>query len=203
MDNITEYIESGIIEMYVLGLTSQDETNDINELANLHIEIRNEIEFITEALQVYSSENTPPLNPSLKVFVLACIDYFERLKKGEVVEVIPQLNENSKIEDYKKWLDREDITLPTNFSEVHAKIIGLTPQITTAILWIERMTAPEIHDKEYEKFLIVEGTCDIIIGDKVHSLVAGDYLSIPLYISHQVKVTSLVPCKVVLQRVAA
>jgi mannose-6-phosphate isomerase-like protein (cupin superfamily) len=54
-----------------------------------------------------------------------------------------------------------------------------------------------------EHFLIVEGTCDITIGDKVHHLVPGDYLSIPLYIDHDVKVTSITPCKVILQRVAA
>ena len=115
MNNIAEYIESGIIEMYVLGLTSQDETDEINQLAIDNIEIRNEIDLITEALQVHSSESAPPFNPTIKVFVLACINYLERVKRGEVVDVIPQLNNNSKIEDYKKWLDREDITLPVDF----------------------------------------------------------------------------------------
>ena len=65
------------------------------------------------------------------------------------------------------------------------------------------MTSPEIHTKEYERFLIIEGTCDIKIGDDVFHLKAGDYKEIPLFIEHSLIVTSDIPCKVILQRVAA
>ena len=61
----------------------------------------------------------------------------------------------------------------------------------------------ETHTNEYEKFLIVEGSCDLTIGTTVHHLNAGNYLSIPLYVSHDVKVTSAIPCKIILQRVNA
>ncbi len=60
-----------------------------------------------------------------------------------------------------------------------------------------------MHTHELEKFLILEGTCDITIEDEVYSLKAGDFLSIPLYNKHDVKVTSLNPCKAILQRIAA
>jgi mannose-6-phosphate isomerase-like protein (cupin superfamily) len=60
-----------------------------------------------------------------------------------------------------------------------------------------------VHDNEFEKFLILEGSCTITIEEEAHHLVPGDYLAIPLHKSHQVTITSEIPCKIILQRVAA
>ena len=65
------------------------------------------------------------------------------------------------------------------------------------------MSPIEVHTNELESFLILEGTCDITIGEEVHHLVTGDFISIPLHIGHSLIVTSNIPCKVILQRVAA
>ena len=73
----------------------------------------------------------------------------------------------------------------------------------TAVIWIGQMAPDETHDDEHEKFLILEGTCDITVGNDVHHLKAGDYFAIPLHKTHMVKVTSDVPCKAILQRIAA
>ena len=91
----------------------------------------------------------------------------------------------------------------TDQEEVFAKIIGYTPEAITAIVWLKDYAPHEVHDNEYERFLIVEGTCDIIVEDEVNQLVPGDYFAIPLHKKHLVKVTSSIPCKVILQRVAA
>jgi hypothetical protein len=40
MNKIIEYINSGILEIYVLGMTSPEETIAVNEMAHLHEEIR-------------------------------------------------------------------------------------------------------------------------------------------------------------------
>ena len=48
----------------------------------------------------------------------------------------------------------------------------------------------------------MEGTCTITIEDEIHQLVPGNVLSIPLYKNHTVVVTSEIPCKVILQRIA-
>ncbi len=203
MNNITKYIESGILELYVLGLTNPQETDEINELMKIYPEVCNEVDLIADALKIYSITNSPLPNASLKAMVLATIDFTERLKNGEQQSFPKILNEQSKIEDYNEWLNREDMFLPTEEDEIYAKIIGFTPQVTTAILWLSDSTPAEIHTKEFEKFLILEGTCDITINDKVYSLIPGNYLSIPLHVSHHVKVTSIKPCKAILQRVAA
>lgn len=203
MTNVKEYINSGILEMYVLGNTNLEETNDVNEMAHLHEEIRIEIEEITNTLILYSADTTKKLSAGLRPFVIAVVDYTERLKSGEPVTEPPTLSQNSKVDDFKEWTDRIDMFLPEDSGDMYAKIIGFTPEATTAISWVKTISATEVHDNEYERFLILEGSCEVIIGDEKHQLVAGDYLEIPLHIGHSLIVTSSIPCKFILQRIAA
>ena len=203
MENIQDYIASGILELYVLGVTGKKENEEIEGIALSHVEVREEIENISDAIESYAKQNAVAPDPTIKPFLMAVIDYTERLKNGEAPTFPPVLNESSKIADYDQWINRTDIKLPENFSDFHAKLIGYTPLVTTAIIWIKDMAPQEIHQHEYEKFLILEGACDITIDNKIHSLKPGDYLSIPLYKKHDVKITSSYPCKAILQRIAA
>jgi hypothetical protein len=204
MKNPAEFIKSGILETYVLGIASEKEILEVERMAESYSEIKNEINSISIALEDMAMANaiTPP--PTVKPFLRAILDFTERMEKGEKPSAPPILNALSKLEDYKEWLERPDLLNPAvGFEDVYAKIIGYTPEAISAIVWIREAAPYEVHDDEFEKFLIVEGTCDIIIGDDTHHLVAGDYLSIPLFKNHMVKVTSDIPCKVILQRIAA
>jgi mannose-6-phosphate isomerase-like protein (cupin superfamily) len=203
MSKISEYIESGVLEMYVLGLTNEEESREVEQMAASHPEVRHEIERLSKEYEAYAESMAVSPDPTIKPMVLASIDYMERMKKGEPASFPPVLNENSKAEDYKEWIDRKDMVLPEYAENIFAKIIGYTPTVMSAILWIKDNAPAEVHDEQYEKFLILEGTCDITIGDTIHHLKAGDYLTIPLHVSHNVKVTSEMPCKAILQRVAA
>ena len=197
-----EYIESGILELYILGITSEDETKDVEMMSSIDPAIKQEIILIRESLEDYAMANAVDPNPIIKPFLVATIDYMERLKNGEIVSVPPLLNENSQISHFDSWLNRIDmVSLDTD--SMYAKIIGYTPKATTVIVWLKDYAPHEVHDNEYEKFLIVEGTCDIIVEDQVNQLVPGDYFAIPLHKNHLIKVTSSIPCKVILQRVAA
>lgn len=203
MKNVKVYIESGILESYILGSSTIIESAEVEEMSAAYDEIRTEINLISETMEKYAQLHSiePPV--IIKPFLLATIDYTERLKNGEPVTVPPMLHEGSVIADYADWLKAEAAILPDNFNNLHARIIGYTAEAITAIIWIKDAAPQEVHVDELEKFLIVEGTCNITIGDKVHQLVPGDVLSIPLYINHQVKVTSDIPCKIILQRIAA
>lgn len=201
--NIKEYIDSGILEMHVMGNTNDVEAAEVERMASMYPEIQSEIDEISAVLVQYAEKNTDAPHPAVKPLLMAVIDYSERLKNGEAITHPPVLNADSKIEDFKSWIERPDMSAPADFDELYAKIIGFTPEVTSAIVWLKNMAPHEVHDNEYEKFLILEGTCDITIGEQVHQLTAGDYLSIPLHIGHNVRVTSAYPCKVILQRIAA
>lgn len=203
MDSLREYIESGILELYVLGDVSQEEAKKIELLSIEHEEIRAEINLISQTLEQIAMNQAvlPPV--TVKPFVFAIIDYTERLENGEKPSFPLELNKDSTIENYAEWLNREDMFLPNDFDAFHAKIIGYTPNVLTAIVWLKFGAPAETHTDEFERFLIVEGTCEIAFGDKINSLKAGDFIEIPLFLPHTVKVTSDIPCKVILQRIAA
>ena len=200
--NTKEYIETGILECYVLGISNEAETKAVEEMALLHPAIRQEILRISQSLEEYALANAVEPDPLVKPFLLATIDYSERLKNGEPVSTPPLLNENSQVAHYHSWLHRADMQSPSA-DNIYAKIIGYSPEALTAIVWLRDYAPQEVHDNEYERFLIVEGTCDIIVNEEVHHLVPGDYFAIPLHKNHLLKVTSSIPCKVILQRVAA
>ncbi len=197
-----DFIDSGILEQYVLGYASPSEITEVEKMAAADPLIRLEIETIAIALETYALENAIEPKPEIKPFLMATIDYSERIKSGEPVTYPPMLNENSVIEDYTIWLHRNDMVLQ-GADTLFAKIIGYTPEATTAIVWIKDYAPQEVHNHEYERFLIVEGTCNIIVEGKVNQLMPGDFFAIPLYKSHMIKVTSGIPCKVILQRIAA
>ncbi len=203
MSDISKYVEAGILEAYVLGIATPEEEQHVEELANQYTEIREAIDAFENDLEKFAMANAVVPDPTIKPILFATIDYTERMEKGEAPSYPKILDEDSRVEDYEQWLNRPDMQLPEYFKDLHAAIISHTPQALTLIVWLKDGAPWELHDNEYEKFLIVEGSCDIIIEDTTHQLKVGDYLSIPLHKNHMVKVTSSVPCKVILQRVAA
>ena len=203
MENLKSFIESGILESYVTGNSTIQEIDLVEQMAITFKEVRTELDSINEALEFYALANAVTPDPVVRPFLMATIDFTERMKNGEQPGFPPELNEQSKITDFSEWLNRADMKIPADFKDLHAKIIGYTPAAITAVVWIKEMAPQEVHDHEYEKFLIVEGSCNITVGDNVYSLVPGDYFAIPLHENHQVIVTSIIPCKVILQRIAA
>jgi len=198
-----EFIASGILEQYVMGITTPNETEEVMQRAAADAAIRMEIESISKTLEDYAMRNAVAPNAYVKPFLIATIDYTERLTNGEVATFPPALHKDSKIADFEPWLNRPDMTLLDATEDLYAKIIGTTQDSVTAIVWIKDYAPQEVHDNEHERFLIIEGTCNIIVAEEVHALVAGDYFAIPLHKHHMIQVTSAIPCKAILQRVAA
>lgn len=201
--DIKEYISSGILEQYVLGTISIEESLQVEKVAAMHTEVQKEIEEISKAIEQYAMENAVEPSRNVKTFLIATIDYMERMENGEAPSFPPALSASSTLDDFASWLNREDMILPADAEDPYAKIIGYTPSQKTAIIWIKDSTPPELHHEEYEKFLIAEGTCNIIVEENVYQLVPGDYFAVPLHKTHIIKVTSDIPCKVILQRIAA
>lgn len=204
MTNCDEFIASGILELFVWGGTSAEEEAEVRKMLALYPgRIGKEIREIGAALEKLAENSKIVPDPIIKPFLLAKIDYTDRMMAGEEFSSPPELSENSKISDYAPWISRSDMVMPEWADDVFAKILSFTPQLISAIVWIREMAPQEVHDDQYERFLILEGTCDITVGETVYSLKSGDYFQIPLHQDHIVKVTSAIRCKVILQRVAA
>jgi mannose-6-phosphate isomerase-like protein (cupin superfamily) len=202
MRPITEFLASGILELYVMGAASPQEALEVERMAALYPEVRQEMDAISLAMENYALAHavTPPSN--VKPLLLATINYMERLAQGEVPVEPPLVTEASTPEDFAPWLEREDMTLLEDTENIYASILSATPAVTTAIAWIKEKSDYEVHDEAYERFLIIEGTCNIIAGGKTYALAPGDFYAVPLHVPHMLEVTSAIPCKAILQRVS-
>lgn len=152
MEDWQELIDSGLLDLYVLGETNAEENLYIEKMSALHPEIQREINEIGIALEKYALNHAIQPDPIIKPFLLATIDYTTRLKAGEPVSLAPTLNEHASAKDYQQWLERPDMVLPADFEDVHARILSYTPEAITAIVWIKEMAPQEVHDQEYERF---------------------------------------------------
>ena len=203
MVDVNNYINSGIIEEYVLGLCSNEDKLEVEQLAQSHPEILSAINDFSQSIEHYTNENSIEPNPAIKPMLIATIDFMTRLEKGEQPLSVPLLTPHTTVDEFSNWLNRSDMVLPDQKPPVYAKIISSTSKETTAIVWLKEAAPAEVHTDTYEKFLVVEGSCTISIEDTIHRLVPGDFLSIPLHVSHVITVTSTEYCKIILQRVAA
>ncbi|MEJ7673358.1 MAG: hypothetical protein WKF59_11750 [Chitinophagaceae bacterium] len=52
MKNIKDYMESGILEQYVLGITTKEENEEISQLALTNFEVREEIKISHQLLKI-------------------------------------------------------------------------------------------------------------------------------------------------------
>lgn len=203
MKSIQEIIASGILEMYVLGAVTEAERAAIVELAADSKHIKEEISRIETALESYAKTNavTPPA--TVKPFLFAQIDYRERLKAGEPIVKAPLLSELTTVSDFAPWLSRKDMVFPADKPAVFAKILSAQNNTTTAMAWLVYGSPPEEHKDKYERFFILEGACQIIYEDRIVELNVGDYHSVPPLVAHELRVISNVPCKCIIQYVAA
>lgn len=202
MDQVEALLQSGLLELYIMGAVSEQEASHIRLMAELHPEVRSVLQSIESALEAYSLKHTVMPDPVIKPFLMATIDYMQRLEEGEIPSFPPELTGDSKIVDFNAWLNRPDMQPSEGWSEIEAKIIGYTPQMTTAIVWIQNEAPPEMHTDQSERFLIIEGSCNIQLDGQDNFFHEGDFFAIPLHVSHTVLITSDIPCKAIIQRIA-
>ncbi len=71
MEKVKAYIESGILELYVLGQLSAQECIEVEEMANQHPEVKAEINAIELAMEAYALENAISPSSNLESKILS------------------------------------------------------------------------------------------------------------------------------------
>ncbi|MDX2249287.1 MAG: cupin domain-containing protein [Bacteroidia bacterium] len=191
MDKHT-FISSGILESYVLGLSSESESRLAEKMISQYPEIKSERDQISLTLEKYAflHQVQPPahLKDSLMREITLANDF----------STLPYLSETSSSEN---WIARiKNITPPQPLEDIYLHRLGESDDPETYIAWAKTGIPPEVHTDTLESFLILEGTCTCYIGEQVTDMSPGDFMVIPLYIEHSVTVTSEIPLKVILQK---
>ncbi len=200
---IEDIRNSGLLELYVVGALPPEEIAQVEKTIDNHPSLKEDLFLIEQSFEAYAQLNSIEVDPTQKPMLTASVNYADRIANGETPTFPPAITKDSKIEDYNHWLQQPHLQEPTEYEGMAGHIIGATEERKTLIVWLTEGAPPETHTTEIEKFLIVEGTCDITIGKNVHALKPGDVLEIPLFISHHVVVTSSKRCKIILERSAA
>ena len=201
MKDLNQYIETGILELFVMGMLSKEEAIEVEALAVNHPGIREEIAAIEDAQEEMAglAAMHPPAH--IKANLLAAIEEIETQTKAE--GNAPFLSSHTTIEDFSPWINDPKNVAPETYEDPYFIPLTANTEGITAMVWIRENIPSEVHTDVLEKLFILEGTCDVEFGGQVNSLKAGDYLSIPLHVAHTVTITSDIPCKLIVQRLAA
>jgi anti-sigma-K factor RskA len=85
--NLNEIISSGLLESYVLGTCSAEETAMIQKLYREHPEVLREIESIEEGLMNFSTRLSKPLDPGLKEKIASKISFAEEKTTAKIISI--------------------------------------------------------------------------------------------------------------------
>lgn len=196
--NIPDYIDSGVLEDYCLGVLNTEQMAEVELLCAQHPELKQELVRLQTGLENYVAEKPVWSKAAMKDRIwetLSNIDMEEKAAPGN----FPVINKYS---DHNNWLKIVEPFRPKNFREgMVTKVMNHKDNVTHILMVSYIDHEEEVHDDLKESFIILEGECECNIDGKITHLSAGGYLEIPLYAKHNVKVLS--PCVVaVVQRIA-
>lgn len=186
-------IAPGTLELYVMGALSKEESHAIRELSQADAELRTEIAGIEKDLEALARAGRVETSGLLRARIM---------EKVRTTERFPSLLRGSTASDFSFWM--QDIPTPSlnDYDNIHATALACSHHIPTELVWVKSHVEEEAHTDVLESFLLLEGTCEVVMPDRVIALVPGDVMKIPLNTAHSIRVTSIVPCKAIVQRQA-
>jgi len=196
--DIHNYINSGILEAYCLGVLSTEEKKEVENFRLNYHEVQEAltaIELSFEQLALTTAVHPPAgLKEQIWQTILAT-DHDQNIDLSNP----PVINRFS---DHTQWLKAVAPFIPAETSkERFSKVLYSSPDLLQILIVTQTDIEAELHDNLRESFIILEGECECYIGNKVIRLQAGGFTDIPLHITHDVKLVSR-SVTAILQRIA-
>lgn len=186
--DINNYIESGILELYALGLLSSSEVKEVDRLLKKYDVLAQELDKIYLALEKYAQMNAVEPRAGLEQELLDRIEHANREEKMDPLN-LPMISEHS---DFNRW---DAFVAPMmKDMKMHQqraiKVLTQTEDLTQLLLISASDFEWETHDDEYESFLILSGQALCTLGERTTLMSRGDYMNIPLHVPHSVQLIS-------------
>ena len=196
---IEELISSGIIELYCMGVATEEEIKKVEKLALQSSEIRFEIMAINEALALYSEKFSKIPSAFVKDKIMEAIAAQE-----QKIAFPPAINPKTGVEEWVKYLSDNRIAAPENFEGFHVLDLPCDAKQFTYIVWADRGTVvEEAHDDDDEYLLVLKGQCSVTINGKLGYYKEGDIVFIPKKAVHRAEALSDERMLMIGQRIAA
>lgn len=109
MKDLKTYLESGVLELYVLGDLSREEMLEVEEMAAQNSEVKAELDAIENALQAYAQSNSIQPRSAVRSKILRALDPTKDSKTAET-PVIP-LNSAAKTFNFYKYAFAASVAL--------------------------------------------------------------------------------------------
>lgn len=148
-------------------------------------------------LEAEQGEMEPPKNFKKKMGGI-----WDDLEKEErESEEFPMIHYMSKGVDLERWSKGPGTEAPLEYENRYSVELGRREGVRTYLVYVKKEVEEEEHDNLIERFILLEGECNVRMGEKVVTVKGESYFEIPLHTKHSVEVTSEIPCKFICQRV--
>ncbi|MEL6142982.1 MAG: cupin domain-containing protein, partial [Bacteroidota bacterium] len=193
---------SGIIEDYCLGLATPAEADQLVAYCGIHPRLKKVLEETQAKLEMYITQYAI----SAPTGTLGSI--IDKVTQDLTLEQATLSNEQglatfipiSRHSDYRKWQRLTQDLQPPNEFAIHFHELYRDAECFLSVVWIKDQIPAEVHHELLESILCLEGTCTGELADQTIPLQAGDYWDVPLHTSHELRVTSEEPVKLILMR---
>ena len=203
MTEIDKFIDSGILNAYVLGQLSEREAAQVEEKAAAHPEIHRALTALQDGMNAYLSQYNKAIPGHLK----------EKLKQQfDSMTKLIQLNDDLRLDsfvainesaDYLLWNNITRLIEPPEDYDVYMHDLYQDEAQSLALLWIKSKVPEEVHETVHERVLVLEGRCTGRLGDERVELQEGDFWRIPLHVPHTLEVHPGESVKLLLMRQVA
>lgn len=184
--DVQQYIESGILEEYCMGLLNAEEQSFLIRMTMLYPEVKEELTAVELALEKLALSAAVKPREGVKQNILASLG-FDDTKKQLDINNLPAVDERS---DYLAWLNTLSHLLPVEPADFFIHEVR-KDDACQQMLVVTNMDVPEEEHGEFiESFFILDGKCECTVGDEFFMLNAGDFLEIPLHTKHDIKIVS-------------
>ena len=177
-----KFLQSGNLEVYCLGLLTNEEVEELKLMCSRYPEVKQELDAIEIALETMALQRaiTPP--QELKRRLLKKLG-FEQIV-GLDLQNLPAINVQT---HYGDWLGALAHLIPKDPVDVIVfQSLTQTPQLTQSLVYSRINIPEEIHEDLIESFFILEGSCRCMVDGQEYILNPGDFLEIPLYVKHDI-----------------
>jgi mannose-6-phosphate isomerase-like protein (cupin superfamily) len=186
--DIKAYIESGILELYALDQLAVQKKLELERLLIIYPELNEELTQIHDALEHLAMVTAVAPTLYLKDRIVEQIENQDKELRMDLNN-LPLINKFSNVEAWRTLLSNFDDLEPNDGQKV-VKVLRNNHDVIQLLIASKSDIEEEVHAGELESFLILEGTCICTVSGIQRSMGSGDYMEIPLYESHDVRLTS-------------
>ncbi len=202
MNEIKEFIESGILENYVLGQLNATEEAEVEQQVKRHPEVLSALHAIQDNLNTYIDGLAilPPKNQTLEIRNKIRVSSAIIFNAKNRLEMFVDISEHKTISEWRHVIAALD--RPGEFN-THVHELYKDDEKSLAILWVRGTLSEDEHVDIKESVLVVKGSCTGELDDEIVELKPGDYWEIPMRKPHKLIVAPKETVVLIVMRRAA